>query len=245
MRARQPAAVLVTGAALLVLFWGLGPRSAPPLYDGGPINAEPYRYLHPPPGLSATKPPSTIDVTLKLEGGLSPSIPQSTDEQPPQAELLAAQGEFALPPGTTAVHVTMAPVDPPAVAPPDGKVAGNVYRFAVTAMPGGAPLALRPGQQVTVVLRGPTGMTNPVLELWDGASWSTLDMTQPLGGAPDSYTANAKALGDIALVVPNAPSSSGGGGGGGGGGSAGILVAAVIIAAVMVAAAVVLVLRRR
>jgi hypothetical protein len=233
--------MLVAGAALLALVWGLGPRSAPPLYDGGPVIAEHYRVLHPPPGSTVTKPPSAIDVTLKLEGGQSPAMAETTDEQPSQAQLLAAQGAFAVPPGATMVHVTITPVDPPAVAPPDGKLDGNVYRFAVSA--GATPLPLRAGQQVTVVLRGPAGVANPVLELWDGTKWSRLE-TQSLGTtAPDSYAANVSMLGDLALVVPTATSSDSGGGGGGG--SAGILIAAVIIALAVVAAALVLVLRRR
>jgi hypothetical protein len=234
----RAAATLITGAALLALVWGLGPRSAPPLYDGGPIIAEHYRYLHTPPGFSTTKPPSTIDVTLKLEGGKSPALAETTEEQPSQAQLLAAQGAFTVPPGAASVHVAIAPVEPPAAAPPDGKLAGNVYRFAVTA--GATPLPLLPGQQVTVVLRGPAGMANPVLEVWDGAKWSKLE-TQSLGAtAPDSYAANVNMLGDIALVIPTvAPEDSGGGG------SAGIIVAAVIIAVVIIAAALVLVLRQR
>src|SRR5207302_304621 len=184
--------------------------------------------------------PSGIDVTLKLEGGQSPAMAETTDEQPSQAQLLAAQGAFAVAPGRTAVHVTIGAVDPPAMAPPDGRLDGNVYRFAVSA--GATPLPLRPGQQVTVVLRGPAGVANPVLELWDGTKWTRLE-TQSLGTtAPDSYAANVSMLGDLALVVPTTTSSDSAGGGGG---SAGILVAAVIIALAVVAAAVVLALRRR
>lgn len=240
MRARsRAAATLAAGATLLALAWGLGPHTAPPLYDGGPIIAEHYRYLHPSPGFTSTKPPSTIDVTLKLEGGQSPGMAETTDENPAQAQLLAAQNTFAVPAGTTAVHVTINPVDPPVVAPTGGVLDGNVYRFAVVAVPSGAPAAFRPGQQVTVVLRGPAGVSGVVLEVWDGTKWSTLDTT-PLGStAADSYAANVGALGDIALVAPPASANNGGGGG-----SAGAIVAGVIVAVVLIAAATVLVLRR-
>ncbi|MGH7747920.1 MAG: hypothetical protein ACREQ5_24640 [Candidatus Dormibacteria bacterium] len=244
MRARRTTvAVLGAGAVLLALAWGLGPRSAPPLYDSGPIVAEHYRYLHPAPGSTATKAPGGIDVTLKLEGGQSPAMAETTEEQPSQAQLLAAQRAFTVTPAMTAVHVTIGAVDPPAVKPPDGTLDGNVYRFLVAAVPGATPLVFGSGQQVTVVLRGPAGVANPVLELWDGTKWTKLD-TQPLGNtAPDSYAANVTMLGDIALVTP--PADTGSSSSGGGGGSAGIIVAAVIIAAVIVAAALVLVLRRR
>jgi hypothetical protein len=235
---RRAAATLAAGATLLALAWRLGPHAAPPLYDGGPIIAEHYRYLHPSPGFTATKPPSTIDKTLTLEGGQSPGMAETTDENPAQAQLLAAQNTFVVPPGTTAVHVTINPIDPPAMPPLGGDLDGNVYRFSVTAVPGGAVLVFRPGQQVTVVLRGPAGVSGPVLELWDGMKWSKLDTT-PLGNtAPDSYAANVGALGDIALAALPASAN-----GGGGGGSGGIIVAGVIIAAVAVAAAIVLVLR--
>ncbi|HVS41613.1 MAG TPA: hypothetical protein VMU20_05030 [Candidatus Dormibacteraeota bacterium] len=237
---RRAAATLAAGATLLALAWGLRPHAAPPLYDGGPIIAEHYRYLHPSPGFTATKPPSTFDMTLKLEGGQSPGMAETTDENPAQAQLLAAQNTFTVPAGTTAVRVTITPVDPPAVAPPDGELDGNVYRFSITAVPGGAALAFRSGQQVTVVLRGPAGVAGAALELWDGTKWTKLD-SSPLGNtAPDSYAANVGAIGDIALVAPPQAASSGGGGG-----SAGVIVAAVIVAVVMIGAASVLVLRLR
>ncbi len=238
---RRAAATLAAGATLLALAWSVGPRSAPPLYDGGPIIAEHYRYLHPPAGFTATKPPGTINSTLKLEAGQSPAMADTTEEQPAQAQLLAAQGAFAVPPGATGVRVTIAPVEPPAVAPTGGGIAGNVYRFAVAGVPGGAVLPLKTGQQVTVVLRGPAGVANPTLEVWDGTAWNRADTTPLGGGSPDSYAANLSTLGDIALVTPpNAPAPGGGGGGG-----AGLIVAAVVVAVVLVSAAAVLVLRRR
>jgi hypothetical protein len=238
---RRAAATLATGAALLALAWCVGPRSAPPLYDGGPIVAEHYRYLHPPAGFTNTKPPGTVDVTLKLEGGQSPAIAELTDEQPSQAQLLAAQGAFTVPPGATGVRLTVGPVEPPTVAPAGGGIAGNVYRFAVTAMPGATPMPLRTGQQITVVLRGPAGVANPTLEVWDGARWNRAETT-PLGSSsPDSYAANLTMLGDMALVTPQvAPAADSGGGGG-----AGLIIAAVVVAVVLVSAATVLVLRRR
>jgi hypothetical protein len=240
MRRGRAAAALAAGVASLALAWVLGPHSAPPLYDSGVVVAEHYRYLHPSPGYTATKPPSTIDATLKLEGGQSPAMAETTDEQPAQAQLLAAQNTFVVPPGTTSVHVSINPVDPPAAPPVGGTLDGNVYRFSILVVPGNAPMALRAGQQVTVVLRGPAGVANPVLELFDGTSWTKLETTSLGSTAPDSYAANVMALGDIALVTP--PTTPGNGGGGG---SGGIIVAAGIVAVVLSAAASVLVLRRR
>src|SRR5207302_311452 len=123
-------------------------------------------------------------------------------------------------------------------APAGGTVAGNVYRFSITAVPGATPLPLRPGQQITVVLRGPAGTPGPTLEVWDGTRWTGTE-TVPLGNtSPDSYAANLTALGDIGLVtVPLAAAGDGGGGG------ASLIFAAVVGALALVSAALVLALR--
>jgi hypothetical protein len=181
------------------------------MYEGLPGPAEPYRYLHPPPGLGSTPRPSSAHLTAPLKDGQSPALSPATAEMPPQAQLLAAQGAFVVPPGVTAVQATIAPVDPPPVAPIGGQVAGNVYDIEVTG--GGMPLAVRPGRTVTVVLRGPAGFGRPTIERFPAGGWSRLE-TQPLGAlAGDSYAADATGLGDVALVA--APGSSPGGGGGG------------------------------
>jgi hypothetical protein len=131
--------------------------------------------------------------------GQSPPIAESSDEMPPQAELLAPAGAFMVPPGTVTIRVAIQCAPPPTVLPPDGRLDGNVHAFTVAA--GGAPLSLRPGQQVTVVLRGPAGTPNPVMERFAAGQWTKLP-TQPLGNtAPDTYAANVTELGDIALVV--------------------------------------------
>ena len=242
-RTWRPAAVLAAGATLLGLAWILGPRSAPPLYDSGPIVAENYRYLHIPPGFKSTPAPASIDVTLNLLQGQSPPMAETTSEQPAQVQLLAAQNAFAVPAGVAAVHVTLKAIEPPATPPPaaDGTLDGNVYQILVSTVGGTTPLPLKSGQQVTVVLRGPAGVQGAVLEVWNGTKWAKLD-SQPLGNtAPDSYAANVDHLGDFALVAP--PQTSGGGSGSGGGSSAGIIVAVVVIAVVIAAAAIVLVLR--
>jgi hypothetical protein len=198
---RRPAAVLAAGAVLLGLVWLAGPASQPPLYDG-PVVAEPYRYCQPPPGFAPQQPPSTVDHNVRVVNGQSPPIADGTAEQPPQAELLAPANVFVVPPGAITIRVAILCAPPPRVLPPDGRLDGNVYRFTVSA--GGTPLGIRPGQQVTVVLRGPAGAPSPVMERFADGQWMKLD-TQPLGNAsPDSYAANVTALGDMAMVVADA-----------------------------------------
>ncbi len=195
---------LGVGAGLLALTWRASPLPSPPMYEGLTAQAEPYRYLHPPPGLGSTPRPSGTRATRPLEGGQSPALSPATAETPPQAQLLAARGAFAVPPGATAVTATIAAVDPPPGPPIGGEVAGNVYDISLTAA--GAPLAVGPGRTVTVVLRGPAGIGGPTIERFAGGAWTRLE-TQPLGAlAGDSYTADTGALGEFALVAP--PGSS-------------------------------------
>jgi hypothetical protein len=193
--------VLAAGAVLLALVWLAGPASQPPLYDTlGP--GEAYRYCQPPPGFAPQKPPSTVDHNVPVVNGQSPPIAGSTGEQPPQAELLAPANVFVVPPGAVTLRVAILCAPPPRVLPPDGRLDGNVYQFTVSA--DGTPLGIRPGQQVTLVLRGPAGAPNPVMERFAHGQWMRLD-TQPLGNtSPDSYAANVTALGDMALVVADA-----------------------------------------
>jgi hypothetical protein len=178
------------------------------MYEGLTGPAQPYRYLHPPPGLGSTPPPSSVRQSLPPKQGQSPPLYPQTTEMPPQAQLLAARDSFALPPGTTAIEASIVPVDPPPVPPIGGQIQGNVYDFEVTA--GGVPLPVRPGRRVTVVLRGPAGIVNPAIERFAAGAWTRVEtVALPLAG--DSYTADVSALGDFALVA--APGAQAGGGG--------------------------------
>jgi hypothetical protein len=175
---------------------------------------------------------------VRVENGQSPAIADSTAEQPPQAELLAAQNAFVVPPGAITIRVAIQCAAPPTVLPPDGRLDGNVYAFTVSA--GGTPLSIRPGQQVTVVLRGPAGVPSPALELLSAGQWMRLD-TQPLSNtAPDSYAANLSVLDELALVVASRSVPAGDGA------DHGPLITALVIAtAVLLAGGAVLAFRGR
>lgn len=234
---RPPAVALAAGVALLALVWVAGPRGQPPLYDSTLGPAEPYRYCQPPQGFRS-KTPLRIDRTVSVANGVSPALAEVTQEQPPQAQLLAPANALAVPPGATFLHVTVECAPPPAVLPLDGGLDGNVYAFTVAA--GAGVAEVRPGQQVTVVLRGPAGVPSPILERFAAGQWMKLD-TQPLGNtSPDSYAANVTGLGDIALVVLNSvvPAADGGT-------HTGLIVVLVIVAVALFAAGAVLSLRGR
>ena len=225
-------AVIASVAVLLAMAWRLSHASAYVLLP------EPYRYCFPPSGVQQTKAPTSVDHTLELEDGGNPAMDETTDEQFAQAQLLAAKNSFVVPAGATQVRVQIRCVAPPAVAPLGGRLDGNVYHFAVSA--GTVPLSVRPGQVVTLLLRGPAGAPNPVLEIFSKGGWRRLD-TQPLGmTSPDAYATNATSLGDLALVVAQ-PADLGGGGSR----PTGLLAGAVAACVVVAGAAGVLVLRRR
>src|SRR6185312_5912875 len=105
-----------------------------PLYDGV-IVPEPYRYLHP----VADQPgdPTSAEATKQAQGNKTPVFAVATDEQPPQAQIVAMADAFELPAGATALHITITPVDP-TVQPTQGAIAGNVYRFVITTPDGQA-----------------------------------------------------------------------------------------------------------
>lgn len=191
------------------MVWLVAPAAAPPLYDGLEAPAEPYRYLvAPSPALAGTRPPSTAHQRVPVAAGPALRGAVSTDEQPPQAQLIFAPDTFVVPPGTGAVDIGISPVPPPPVAM-DGRLDGNIYRMSVTV--GATPLAITPGQHVTVVLRGPAGVVGPRIELFAAGRWRVLDTTALTLTAQDVYGANTSVLGDVALVVPPTPPSTGGG----------------------------------
>jgi hypothetical protein len=204
----RAAAALGVGAVLLALAWRMSPLPSPPMYEGQTAPAQPYRYLHPPPGLGSTPPPSSVRQSLPPKQGQSPPLFPQTAEMPPQAQLLAAQDAFVLPPGTTAVEASIVPVDPPPVPPIGAQIQGNVYDFELTAA--GVPLPVRPGVKVTVVLRGPAGIVNPAIARFAAGAWTRLEtVALPLAGG--SYTADVSALGDFALVAGSGAQAGGGG----------------------------------
>jgi hypothetical protein len=228
--------VLATGILLLALAWWRAPLASPPLYEGQPV-AEPYRYLHAPPGLESRLPPNTGHVTLPLYGGQSPAVALGTEEAPSQAQVLAPANAFVAPAGAHSIDVDVAAVGPPAALPEGDQLDGNVYSITVTA--GTIPLAIRPGQVVTVILRSPAGAQNPTMQLYAGGHWTTLT-SRPLGlggtGA-ESFAANVPMLGAVALVAA-------GQGGGGGSGSLPLLVA-LLVAALAIAGGVLLLIGSR
>lgn len=235
-RSRKAVLALAVPAAALLGGWAAGVfGSAPPVYDGLPLSAEPYRYLQPPPGARNRPAPASASETVTVTGASgAQTVALSTSENPPQASLIFSTGAFGG--AGTRIVVKIAPVAPPA-PPGRGRIDGNVYLFSATGPgPGGGtprPVPLVPGDTVTVALRATGASGRPTLETFSSGTWHALATTHV---PPSEYSTEAGGLGYFALVIP--PGSAGGGGGGG-------ALIGVVVGAVLVALGVLILLIRR
>jgi hypothetical protein len=225
-RIRAALAVLVLGALLIGASQRLGAVASPPLYDGV-IVAEPYRYLAPVPNQAGS--PTSGKTSQPVVNGSSPAIAASTNESPPQAQLVASPDTFLITPGTTALTLTIDPVAPQTPLP-STSIVGNAYRFAVTDQTGAA-VSLREAAPASVVLRAPIGVLDASIVRYTGVGWQSVPTEA--AGQPGIFLTNADALGDFALVSNPAP------------GFDALLIAAVSLAAVALVVVLFVVVARR
>jgi hypothetical protein len=242
-RQRAGAAFLVAGLAWAAVVQLLAPSYAPPLYDGvQPIDA--YRWLSPPPGRHGGAEGVSSDVPVT--DGKSPLVAIATPEQPPQAQIFAEPGAFPLPPGTTSLRVSIAPI-PAQGMPADGHVVGNVYRITVASQ-AGTPLTAPPTARVSVVMRAPEEVLEATMERYRAGSWEPL-RTSP-AGLGGTFLAIVTEFGDFALVeagpprtlAPVEPSPSSGQSAPGGGSGPGLPLWLVVVAGLALAAGAVVLL---
>ncbi|HXG25337.1 MAG TPA: hypothetical protein VNL94_00575 [Candidatus Binatia bacterium] len=211
--------LVLLGGLALALAIQLGAPIGIPLYDGVVVQ-EPYRYLHPEPGQAGN--PTSFTSSPTLTGPVSPRFAAATTESPPQIQLIAQDDAFTLPPGTTAINVSITPVEPPPVPPP-GPIAGNVYRVSVTDQRGAA-LAFKPCEGcVILVVRAPEGTGPATLQRFADGTWTDVQADHvPTTGM---YAWNPTALGDFAIVT---------GASGGGGPNSLVIVGGVIVVALLI-----------
>jgi hypothetical protein len=196
-RWRVPAVVLLLGLGLMGLVAVTSSLRTQPLLDGVFIE-DPYRWVEPPP--DADGDPPSVTMSQPVVDGSVPLLAVATSEVPPQAQIIAQEDAFAIAADTASVTVSIQPS-----APTDPSIAGNVYRFSVTDAQGMA-LGIRPGAQVTLVLRAPRQDLIGQIARFDGSSWVTIPTE--FGGLPDLFAANITELGDFAVVVTG-PTPSG------------------------------------
>jgi hypothetical protein len=192
---------LIVGSIVVLAAQLLAPIAGPPLYDGVfPVDA--YRWLSPPPGQHGGA--EGISRVIPVSGTSSPLITLATAEVPPQAQLFAQPGGLTMPPGTTALTVSITPV-PPDVQPTDGHIAGNVYRATITTQSGVLVTALA-SAEVTLVLRHPDiTASDATVSLLSNGTWQPLKTDAALAA---SFVAVVTTFGDFALISPG-PGPSG------------------------------------
>jgi hypothetical protein len=229
--------VLVAGALLVGLAWLVAPPGSPPLYDGLQGPAQAYLYLQPPPGYHQTDTPKGASRVLPVSDGTNGAGFVNTEETPPQAQVLVADGALNFPAGAKQITLTVTPVPPPAPVPPSlGPQAGNVYQVTATAdVPG--PISINPTHPMTVVLRGPAGVGNaPIARMDEGTTTWQRVTTVPLGSAPDMVVVNTDKLGWFVITATGSTQAPSGSGGSGSGSGSGFPVVAVVVAAVVLVA---------
>ncbi len=184
----------------LTLVWRVIPAGSPPLYDGQCI-AQPYATL----GGSPAAQPATKTFP---QAATFPASELFTGETPPQAQLLMQAGTFD---NSTALTLSITPVTPPAVKPPNGSVEGNVYRFSMVTANG---TEVEPSARLPafVVLRGTRSIPAPVVDRFNGTAWTPL--TTVNAGCGNTFEATTALLGDFAAVAAAGSSPASGSGGG-------------------------------
>lgn len=174
-----------------------------PLYDGVTV-FEPYRFLD--PGLGQAGNPTSFVAEPKVQGGTSPVVAAATAESPAQVQLIVQKDAFEVPAGTTALRVTITPVEPE-TQPAVGTIAGNVYRLSATTQ-AGSPLTTKPCDEcMTLVLRAPDGVDEGVIERYANGQWTAVKTDH--AGVAFMFQANVTELGDYAVVTSAAPAGAG------------------------------------
>ena len=206
--------------------------STPPLYDGVGFPDEPYRYVSPPPGALATKPPHSADARVAvLADHTNDALTLTTDEKGPQVSLSLRVGVLRASATAKRISVSIQPTTSEK-PPSNGSILGNAYAIAFAAEDL-SPIEINGPARYSVSMRIPQGTRESVaLELLDQTTggWQTLRTTQTGG---DIYAALVPQPGILAAVLVTGGDTSLAVAAGSGG-SAGIIVAIVISVVVIV-----------
>lgn len=233
-------AVTVVYAASALLSGHLSPLARRPLLDGlAPPTA--YRWVEPPPELAATnKQPTPLTLRIELKNkGSATAVPTTGDAQ---VTLILPEGAFASTEGQRSVDVTIEPVGPSTLSPPDAPlhIIGNVYALGATYAPSGTKAKLQVLSTVVLVypLLANDHGAHTVLWSRNGTMWEPLKT--------DDLPSIQQAGGDLTdlgyVAVAGRPASPTAGGSSGVGSTATIAVVAGLVVLAAVAA---YLLRRR
>jgi hypothetical protein len=201
--ARRGWAVILVSVIALTLVWRFLPAGSPPIYDGQCI-ANPYE------ALGGSPAPRAATMTYPKAAAFPPAEVY-TGETPPQAQILMEAGTFD---SSTAVTVSITPVTPPSVKPPNGTIEGNVYRITAVNASGTQLDPLSRSNPVYIILRALASSPAPTIELFSGTSWTPLATLN--SGCGNTFEGTSTRMGEFAAVRPGGggvtqPPSSGGG----------------------------------
>jgi hypothetical protein len=212
-----------------------------PLLDGL-APPEPYRWVDPPRALEQTnRPPTPGTFTVGLGRNGSRTAVLTTDDA--QVTLILARGAFPASSGQRAVEVTMTPVAPDEVEPPEAplRISGNVVRLEATYQPSGDPVP-GPLLGVRVVLVYPFTAgehgSHTIISSSDGETWTTPETND----LPSIQQADAliETMGYVAIGQEPAPPRPPGRAG-----ASAVAAVGIVVALGALSVAVVLLLRRR
>ncbi len=195
MSRRHGWVVVIVAVTALATVWRVLPAASPPIYDGNCI-ADPY--------VTLTSHPAAKGATTTYPATKTPFVDSEvfTGETPPQAQLIMESGSFD---NTVTVTISITPVAPPAVKPPNGTIEGNVYKYSAV-NPAGAVVAPRRNVLLTIVLRGTKSLPAPIIDRFNGAAW--VPLTTQNGGCGNTFIAPSMQLGEFAAVEPGGSSPS-------------------------------------
>jgi hypothetical protein len=234
------ARALGAGVALAILYVAgamlsghLSPLARRPLLDGlAPPTA--YRWVEPPPELAATnQAPTPLSLKVDLTNKGSATVVPTTDDA--QVTLILPQGAFAPADGQRGVGVSIEPVGPSSLSPPDAPlhIIGNVYALRATYAPSGNKAKLQVLSTVVLVypLLANDHGAHTVIWSRDGTAWKPVKT--------DDLPSIQQAAGDLTdlgyVAVAGQPASPTAGGSSGAGSSLGTIaiVAGLIVLAVV------------
>jgi hypothetical protein len=193
--------VVIVAVTALAALWRVLPGGSPPIYDGNCI-ANPYE------SLGASPAPQSASKVFPASTSF-PTTEVYTGESPPQAQILMETGTFD---NSTNVTITITPVAAPAIKPTNGTIEGNVYKFTVLSADG-TELEPKSGIPATIVLRATESIPAPVVDRFNGTSWTPLATFN--SGCGNTFELTSTQLGEFAAVLPKgSPTPSGSSGGG-------------------------------
>jgi hypothetical protein len=198
--ARSGWMVILASLLALTLVWRFLPGGSPPIYDGECI-ADPYVTL-------SSNPPAQAAKTTYPKASTFPAANVYTGETPPHAQILIESGTFV---NTTPVTVSITPMAPPAVKPPNGKIQGNVYRYSAANASATELEPLSQSLAVYIFLRGLTSVPAPTIDRFNGSSWTPLSTMN--AGCGNTFQATSTQMGEFGAVAPASGTTPASGGG--------------------------------